>query len=206
MIIGSDFIWLHFPKCAGTTVELALRDLLEGRPDIRFDDIDGVTGYWHHTIAERQSIDPSFDPSGKQVLACLRRLPSWIMSMVTFEATRNEHLVATRDMIVHGRCFDGDYLNRADDYLNLFYSDVDQWIRTEYLADDLAEALDLPVSAVAKALLRHKANVTESYIKEVSFWFTDDDLATLYASNPLWASVEGKIYRDCAPAILRRRG
>ncbi len=125
--------------------------------------------------------------------------------MVIFEATRNENLIATRDMIVHGQCFDGFFVNQADDYLTLFNSDVDQWIRTEYLAEDLAKALDLSVSAVAEALMRHKANVTAPYIKEMSFWFTDDDLTTLYASNPLWASVEERLYGR-APTILRSRG
>lgn len=203
MIIGPDFIWLHFPKCAGTTLELALRDLLKGRPGVKFDDIDGVTGHWHHTIAERQAIDPSFHLRGKRVLACLRRLPSWIMSMVIFEATRNEHMVATRDMIVHGQCFDSGIVNRADDYLDLFNADVHHWIRTEHLAADVATAFDLRHADVAEAMLRHKSNVTPPYIRDTAFWFTDDDLCTLYASNPLWAAVEDRVYGGHAPTSLR---
>ncbi|RUX09709.1 MULTISPECIES: hypothetical protein [unclassified Mesorhizobium] len=204
MIIGPDFIWLHFPKCAGTTLELALRDLLKGRPAIEFDDIDDTTGRWHHTIAERQKADPSFDPSGKRVFACIRRLPSWIVSMATFEATRNEHLVATREMIVRGRCFDGTYVNCADDYMDLFNMDVHHWIRTEYLAGDVAKAFDLPQADVADALLRYKSNVTPPYVRNTGFWFTDEDLDTLYSNNPLWASVEDRVYGGHTPSSLRQ--
>ncbi|MER8747517.1 hypothetical protein NKH54_31470 [Mesorhizobium sp. M1004] len=185
-------------------MELALRDLLKDRPAVKFDDIDDLTGHWHHTIAERQAADPSFDPTGKRVFACIRRLPSWIMSMVVFEATRNKHLVATREMIVRGQCFDGTYVNRADDYIDLFNVDVHHWIRTEYLAADVAKAFDLQQDDVAEALLRYRSNVTPPYIKNTEFWFTDDDLGTLYANNPLWASVEDRVYGGHAPISLRQ--
>ncbi|QND65754.1 hypothetical protein HB777_18790 [Mesorhizobium loti] len=195
MIIGPDFVWLHFPKCAGSSLELALRDLLANRSDIHFDDIDDVSSHWHNSISQRQESNPSFDPSGKLIIACVRRLPSWIISRVQFEATRHDQLVASREMIVSGKFFEpGGEVNSADDYMTL-YSDVSRWIRIENLVEDVASIFDLRADVVATSLAKHTTRVTP-YIKDPKFWFTDDEIANLYASNPLWASVEDRVYGD----------
>lgn len=178
MIVGPDFVWLHFPKCAGTTLDLALRDLLAGRPGIQFDRIDEQSGRWHHSIAERRAEDSRFNVAGKKIICCIRRLPSWLISRTMFEMSRNEHLIPSRDMIAEGRFFAGigNAVNQADEYVGLYYPDVHQWLRTEYLASDVARAFGLDVADVSAALERHRSRVTPTYIKRTEFWFTDEDL------------------------------
>lgn len=206
MIIGPDFVWLHFPKCAGTTLDLALRDLLAGRPGITFDEVDHQSGYWHHTIAERKRADQSFDPSGKRIISCIRRLPSWLMSLVLFEAERNPRHIPTREMIVRGQCYNGSEVNQADFFMDLFSGDVNQWIRIEHLALDVATAFNLDLIDVSEALERHRTNVATTHIRDIAFWFTDHDLATLYDNNPAWASVETRVYGSVGMPLAKLKG
>ena len=206
MIIGPDFVWLHFPKCAGTTLELALRDLLADRPGVQFDEIDEETGHWHHSIAERQAEDPTFDVSGKKVFCCIRRLPSWLLSRTMFELSRNEFLVPSRYMLAEGKFFAGvgNAVNQADEYVELYRDDVHKWLRTEHLASDVSRAFSLDLAAVKAALTKHRTRITPPYVKRVEFWFTDEDLEHLYEANPLWAEVERKVYGTTAPTALRQ--
>lgn len=203
MIIGPDFVWLHMPKCAGSTLELALRHLLRDRPGIQFDEIDEKSGRWHHNIAARKDEDPSFDVTGKRVLCCIRRLPAWVMSRVMFEITRNEHLIPSREMLVKGRCFESDgSVHSADEYIELFCDDVDGWLRVEFLAHDVAHAFNLKLEDVIEAIARYRIRDT-SYVKRTEFWFTDDDLLSLYRANPTWSKLEKRLYGSIAPSALR---
>src|SRR5512138_3887860 len=103
MIISPDFVWLHFPKCAGSAVEGALRILLAGRAGLSFDPIDPSNVIWHHNVAERENYDRSFSLGERRVLCGFRRLPTWLLSRVHFEASRGpHHRTVTRKMLLQG--------------------------------------------------------------------------------------------------------
>ena len=55
MIIGPDFLWLHFPKCAGTLVEKILRVAFGDDPTLEFDPLDPRHVIWHQDVDERQA-------------------------------------------------------------------------------------------------------------------------------------------------------
>lgn len=190
MIVGPDFVWLHFPKCAGTSVEKALAALYGNKPGYQFDEV-GPTAQmiWHDTIAQRMKLDPSFDVGGRKIVACFRRLPTWILSRVHYEAAREPFHKATRDMIVSGRFYENDgFVNHADYYAGIYNTPpVDFWIRTERAAEDLARVLDLPLDTIA-ALMPHE-NRTEH-----SDQLSDDEIDRLYAACPKWAELEKRIY------------
>ncbi|MCI2395569.1 hypothetical protein [Aliiroseovarius sediminis] len=192
MIIGPDFIWLHVPKCAGTAVERALRGTFRGRKDIHFDRVTGKhPAIWHHNIPQRLKHDADFDPSGKRILAGIRRLPKWLLSRVHYEVARSPDQVPTREMLAKGAFFTrtGSVL-QADSVLRRFNTPpVDRWIRDDHLEQDLCEALrinEIKVPRVNETSLK--------YIKDISFWFTPAELKSLYEANPEWAEIEKRLY------------
>jgi len=195
MIIGPDFIWLHFPKCAGTSVEKALRAIYKGKRDYQFDPIGGARPViWHDTLWARRQRDPNFSPGNRRILCCFRRLPSWILSRVHFIATRDERLTPTREMLMAGRFRENNgNINNPDNYLAGFVaSKPTTWLRTEFIASDLATALSLPQSQISKHLPHETHGL--NYIRNVDFWFTPEELRRLYEACPLWAEWEMKIY------------
>jgi hypothetical protein len=196
MIVAPDFVWLHFPKCAGTAIESALALIYKGREDIVFDPIDQNNVIWHHTINEREIYDPSFRLGNRLVISCIRRLPHWVLSKAHFEAARPpKHLVATREMLINGCTYEADgAAHNADVYAQMFSNPrVDRWIRVEHLVEDLSEALNLPESTVQGALaVKNKIKI--DYLKDIRFWFTQEEVSNMYAVNPIWAAIERKVY------------
>lgn len=191
MIIGPDFLWLHFPKCGGVAAESALKTLLAGRPGIQFDEIDNISGVWHDTTEQRQARDPSFSPDGKRIVCGTRRLPSWVLSLAHFEIDRGEK-PPTREMLLRGQVFGGGGRPvKADAMLALFTQrPVHSWIRTEHMADDLARAFDLEGVAIKRE------NEGIKYVRHMPFWFSAEEMAGLYDANPLWRDLERRVYGD----------
>lgn len=198
MVIGSDFIWLHFPKCAGTMTETILRTYLADREDVSFDRVGPKSPViWHDCIAGRTRRDPRFRVGNRRVIANLRRLPHWMISIVHFEHQRTKGALVTR----RGRLLKGEYRARNGkigkaDRLAEKYSlhPVDDWVRAEHLAADLKRVFPgLPDTAADVP----RANEGKyRYIRDLGFWFTPKELGRLYALNPVWAGLEEKVYGD----------
>lgn len=199
MIIGPDFVWLHFPKCGGVAVQSALRKIYEGRSDIAFDDIRDYSNIiWHQNIVAREAYDPSFERGDRKIVCCIRRLPHWLLSRVHFEAERApDHYTATRDMFLRGEFFERNgKTNNADTYVRVYSTPaVTHWVRLEHLGDDLADALEIPADQLIASLKRENATKA-NYIKNLDFWFTAEDLVGLYEANPVWAAIEKRVYGE----------
>lgn len=190
MIIGPDFIWLHLPKCAGTSVEKAIAALYAGRPGYQFDEVGPAAPMiWHDTIDQRTKRNPSFSVGNRKIIACIRRLPAWILSRVHFESRRAPYHRATRDMIVEGRFYEqSGFVNHADYYISLYNSpDVDCWIRTEHLAEDLASALGISVETVSEHLSHENSSAHSDELMP-------EEIECLYDSCPKWAALEERVY------------
>lgn len=205
MIQGQNFVWLHIPKCAGHTVEMALRAGLLGRPDVKFDRRFPEYEGWHDGVMARRVRDQGFDAAGKRIIAGFRRLPHWILSRTHYEVARRPHRCATREMICRGEFFEssGEILS-ADDLLRQYALNsgdppyVDQWIRAEHLHDDFWNAFHDIIGArkifVEWQLGRTRNPTRIDYVRNTSFHFRRDELAELYARNPVWTSVERRLY------------
>ena len=195
MIIGPNFVWLHFPKTAGTATERLLRHFFSARTDVKFDILGVRPVTWHQTIEQRTQIDPAFSITDRTVICGFRRLPAWLMSRTTYEASRAPYRIATRAMIESGQFFENDgTVNHADAYLrNYSRPRVDAWLRSEHLAVDIAKAFGLPESDIRTHL--KVANRSEK-VDDPAFWFTQQQIAALYAQNPLWAALERELYGD----------
>lgn len=199
MIVTENFIWIHFPKCAGTELESVFRAVLGD--GARFDELDPKNVIWHHSVRERMAFDPGFSVGGRRVLACFRRLPHWLLSRVFFEIARSPQLRPTREMLLRGEFFENDGRVRCpDDYIRIYADDVTDWMRTECLEQDFRAVcgglIDLSGHDLA-ALFTRKNRGPLGYVRDPRFHFTPEDLAGLYARNPLWAELERRLYGGC---------
>ena len=198
MVIGENFIWLHLPKCAGTETELVLRRHFEGKAGLAFDEGNPQKVIWHHSIAQRERLDPRFRANGRAVICNIRRLPAWLLSRVHAGKNWRPDLVVTREMLLAGRVFrrDGTMVS-ADDILGRYIvPPVTHWLRTEALAADFVSVFGqyLDVSGIDAASFAQRNMSEVAYIRDVPFWFTGAELAALYRANPAWAAVERAVY------------
>ncbi len=199
MIVGKDFIWLHFPKCAGTETEQILRRNFGHDSSIAFDKIDRWNVIWHHSIPFRKANDRAFDVRGRAVICNIRRLPSWLLSRVHDEKARSPQFVVTREMFTQGKFFRVDgHVMSADDFMKRYTAyPVTHWIRTENFPEDFTAVFSryLDLSGINLATEARRTNVNPmNYIREIEFWFTRDELAMLYRANPVWADMERQVY------------
>ncbi|MGD9544410.1 MAG: hypothetical protein AB7F41_12075 [Methylocystis sp.] len=200
MIIGERFVWLHFPKCAGTEVEGVLRSHFADNSKLLFDSIDNKSSHWHDSITDRQKRDPSFQLEGREVLCCFRRLPYWLLSRIYFEKARSPDLVVTREMFLKGEFFESSkHKGKADQYAKKYTNTpVARWIRTENLVDDFKSVFSqfIDIGNIADTEFVNRNSRRIAYIPDISFYFTTTDLRGLYDSNPVWAEIEKNIYGD----------
>ncbi len=198
MIIGPNFIWLHFPKCAGTRTEQVIRKYYGTDPTLRFDEINPDRVIWHQSVREREEATGE-DLRGRRVICNIRRLPHWIISRVGYEGMRS-NISTPREMFVHG-----SFINRwkeiqnADTILSDFtIVPVDAWIRVDHIVSDFSAAF-APVLDISGINLRRefarKSNETK-FSKESTPWFTSEELTTLYDSCPAWSALEKRLYGE----------
>lgn len=190
MVIGERFVWLHFPKCAGTETEAVLRFV----PGLTHDPLDGPV-IWHHTLQQRREFDPAFRPAQRVTVANFRRLPAWLLSKIHFSQGQGAP-TPSRVLLDLGRFHEPDGSKAScDDFVRAFAPGVRCWLRVEHLAEDMRRVFDglcdLPDLSWA---LQHRNVGVRPYDRDVWGWFDEDQMAALYAANPLWAALERRIY------------
>jgi hypothetical protein len=204
MIIGTDFVWLHFPKCAGTFTEKLIRSIDDGTNNIEYDPIDPGNVIWHQNIPERENVTGKILRE-KAIISNFRRLPFWVISRIQFEKNRSGFEVS-RDLYRMG-CFleRTGSINLADRYLQKYGIPlVNHWIRVEYLKEDFSQ--------VFSKFLSYDFNRYENFFARkinasgweggVKDWFDYEDLVALYSSNPNWARLENRLYGNL---LIRRK-
>lgn len=192
MITGPDFIWLHFPKCAGTETERILRHVFGDNPEMVFDEIDPSNVVWHETVAERKQREP-FDINGRRIIANFRRLPHWALSRFFYERSRSPHVRLTRKQFLSGHFVQRSGRLCHVDWTVARYLEAQRWIRVEHLADDLSDAFSLDPEFVRAAM---KPTNSTDYVRDLEFYFTPSELEGLYAACPKWAALERELYGD----------
>jgi hypothetical protein len=194
MVIGERFAWGHLQKTAGD----ATLGLFRLFPDlVLFSDPRNVEEK-HASFASRHA-----DVEGKLLAANFRRLPDWTLSWAQHRAR-----YATRpegNPVAMNSPHQMVEVPRADKRLSILTGDgqyhIDRWIRMEHLADDfiafvseLTEVTDADRDQIASS---EPVNALE-YDHDISHWFTPEQIRRLYRNNPLWASVEERVYGDLA--------
>lgn len=196
MIIGENFVWLHFPKSAGSFTENLLRKYFILDPEILFDSIDPNNVIWHQRIAQREKL-LHVDLSGKSIICNFRRLPHWIISRVRFETARSGQSVP-KEMYIEGRFLEVNGMESSAERLLERFTErkVSHWIRMEYIEMDFFKAfsnyLDVR-TAVKSSDFTERINASEG-ILNLDKWLNEQEIGQLYESNPAWANLEMELY------------
>lgn len=202
MIVSEDWIWLHMPKCGGTTVEAVLHSQYDTAPGMMFDETGPGRLYSvHDSIANRQAQCPEFDPAGRPVYAVIRRLPHWILSRVHFQLERS---ATGSPQVTRAQLCVGKYrqlprrggparLRSADQTVAKYVDEVTEWMTLEALSADMLRVFGIDMSAMKKE--KTTKNVSPvGYVRDLNFWFRPKEIERLYEANPVWAALEERVY------------
>jgi hypothetical protein len=205
MIYSDDFVWLHFPKCAGVKIEQLFEKYFSNENQIVQDIIDPALFKkisWHDSVADREARDPSFSLGERIVICSFRKLPSWLISRYSFEYHRSPNLNHRPELLIEGRFLEqGGSLNHADNYVRKYLpekilnSDKLRFIRTEYFEHDFklvfGEFLD--ISVIPDWEYQKKVNVSRLVVPEV---IRNELIESeeVYTHCPYWKLVEGFFY------------
>ena len=194
MVIGEQFAWGHLQKTAGD----ATLGLFRLFPElVVYSDPRNVEAK-HASFATRAA-----DVDGKLLASNFRRLPDWTLSWAQHRAR-----YATRPdgkPVPMNSPHQMAEVPRADKRLAILTDDgryhVDRWIRMERLTDDfiafVSELTEVSEADREQIAAAKPVNALE-YDHDVSHWFTPEQIRRLYRNNPLWASVEERLYGDLA--------
>jgi hypothetical protein len=190
MVIGRQFAWAHLPKTAGDAT-LAMFRAVPGL--VNFADPPDSNDK-HMPFFGRED-----EVAGKLLVMNIRRLPSWALSGAQHKA-RHGLFPDYRPVPLESSEEISDRTD-ADDLLRWMTDHgrfgIDRWLRMESLQDDFLSLLDElgELGPEAERAVRSVGRVNEGhYPPELAIRFTADELARLYALNPVWASVERLVY------------
>lgn len=206
MIYSDDFVWLHFPKCAGTKVERLFASYFSNEQGIYQDPV-GIQMeppvLWHDNIARRESRDPNFRLGSRTVICSFRRLPAWLLSRYNYEYQRSPHLNHRPERLLMGRFLGRTgQENHADVIAKNFLprtileSGKLIFLRTEYFELDFKAVFGnyVNVSVIPDWEFAKKENISEdnvpSHIRKQLF----EDQGSLYAKCPYWKMIEDIAY------------
>ena len=206
MIYNDQFVWLHFPKCAGLKIENLFKRYFSDQKGL-FQDPVGVENdpsiAWHDSIYDRVARDPEFDLGERAVICSFRRLPFWLESRYSFEFRRSPNLSHRPELLLKGKFFESTgVLNHADYYARKYLpkpilkSGIVRFVRTEFFESDFKTVFGdfLDISRIPEWEYEVKENVTETCLPEdVKRRLYDNEKKT-YKKCPYWRKVEKIAY------------
>lgn len=196
MIIGTSFVWLHFPKCAGTTTAFTLLQNFNADSSIAFDATGKGDPIWHDTVAERERRS-NVSLRGKNILANIRRLPAYVVSKIHYTESLNPEINHAQEHFVTGQFMESNgFSNSADNLLKHYEANnVEQWLRTEHLQEDFVSVFSRYLNLEGKDLsaLSQKINAND-YTEDLAKRYSRQELERLYRNCPLWAELERRVY------------
>lgn len=206
MIYTDKFVWLHFPKCAGSKTEQLFKKYFSEEDGV-FQDIvnpefDPAIS-WHDTIDERENRDATFKLGSRTVICQFRRLPAWLESKFNFEASRNSNLILKPELLLEGRFPESSgHNNHVDVYINkwlppkILKSSNLKIIRTENFKLDFKMVFSqfIDISRIPEweydKLVNSSTSILPSDIKHKLY----NNKAELYEKCPRWSLVEEMAY------------
>lgn len=196
MIIGEDFVWLHFPKCAGTFTEKLLKQVVPVGQLIEFDPIDPNNIIWHQNVPQREKMT-KVDLSSKNIICNFRRLPGWIISRIIYEKERSGY-VATKELYSVGNFLNENGVQRNADSIVRRYTTrrINHWIRTENIEEDFIRVFSKYIKftpSLDSSDFQRRVNSSD-WGNDIHHWFSGEDLIKLYNSCPVWSEFEREVY------------
>jgi hypothetical protein len=207
MIYSDDFVWLHFPKCAGTKIENLFKTYYSSDKRIFQDVVDpriDPLATWHDSISDREQRDPHFVLGDKMVICSFRRLPNWLESRYSFEVQRSPYLKHQPELLLEGKFLEpGGFQNHADFYatkyfpLSILNSDKIRFIRTEFFESDFKRVFGefLDVKIIPDREFYKKANTSWSTLPRKIRKQLFQNQQRVYEKCPYWKAAEDVAYR-----------
>ncbi|MFN0112772.1 MAG: hypothetical protein ACKVZH_28265 [Blastocatellia bacterium] len=205
MIYTHQFVWLHFPKCAGTKIEQLFKTYFSDHQAVFQDVIDHNDSIyaWHDSIAEREARDPSFKLGSRIVICSYRKLSSWLESRYNFEAQRSPHLSHNPEMLLEGQFWEAQgFVNHADVYIEKYLPDSllksgnVRFLRTEFFEQDFkslfGEFLDL--SSIPDWEYRSMENASKKHLPDSIKEQLYANQKAVYEKCPAWRAVDEIVY------------
>lgn len=204
MIYNDKFVWLHFPKCAGTKIENIFNTYFSNQVNLHLDPVgvknDPTIG-WHDSISEREAKNKGFKLGGRDVVVSVRRLPSWLVSRFCFELKRSPGLPHNKQNLLEGRFLEANgYENNADYYMHkyipeqIFASNKVLFLRTEFFEEDFKAIFSnyVDIDIIPNDVYRTHVNSSESclpveFVKKIN----SSDYSE---AAPYWCKVEKMAY------------
>lgn len=206
MIYSEKFVWLHFPKCAGTKIEVLFKKYYSSDKRIIQDPFDpqiDPLATWHDSISDRETRDPTFILGDRVVICSFRKLPSWLESRYSFELQRSPQLKRRPELLLEGKFLepDGNEIH-ADFYARKYVpeqiltSGKLRFIRTEHFASDFKSIFGefLDIAIIPNWEFRYRVNSSQSAIPNVMRKRLLKTQQELYKKCPYWRRVEAIAY------------
>lgn len=189
MIEHEKFVYIHFPKTAGSKVG----EILTSIPGaIRNPE------HHHYSIEDRKRADPNWEVGDRTVVIGFRRLPSWLLSRYSFEAYRTPDRNQEPQLLETGRFIEENGVQGYADWYAIQWISPDvykgyniKFLRQEYLAQDF-KAIFSDVIDTSTIDLGSKINSVKPDIEGASMIALNQ--ANIYRNCPYWAGLEFIIY------------
>lgn len=195
MVIGEKFAWGHIPKTGGDATRAFFKTITELK--LQFGPIDSKK---HRNFVQA-------GVTNKILALNIRRLPSLILSRVfELNAGHGVPLPNFKDIIKpHYRLpeqFKAQHYNLGDSWIKNYTDrgrlDIKYWLRCEHLVDDfigfITHFTPINKSALAKRLEKCKTKRKRKYNHNIHDYWSSADIVQIYNNNPLWATIEEKVY------------
>ncbi len=201
MVIGEYFVWAHLPKTAGVSTR-AMFDVLT---NLKMNADDYGYRKQHDSFQHREKVKGLDLTRSRKRIMNIRRLPHYLISNRLFYYDRYGNSF-TRQELMDGYIQLSDSPKEHLDHLleRMMGGRVDYWIRQENLADDFIKVMRnfVEISAEQEEQIRNlpRKNMNRGEVrgmgneKKLEFWLTPADIAHLYSTCPLWASIEKEVY------------
>lgn len=207
MIYSEDFVWLHFPKCAGTKIESIFRTYYSSNRKFFQDTVDpriDPSGTWHDSITEREKRDSSFTLGNRTIICSFRKLPYWLESRYSFEVQRSPGLNHRPERLLEGKFLEPDGLEiHADFYAQKYVPDHIltssrlRFVRTEHFESDFKSIFGefLDVEIIPGWEFSKRINISQSAVPDKIKEQLLQQHQEVYAKCPYWKKVEDIAYR-----------
>ncbi len=207
MIYSEDFVWLHFPKCAGTKIEHLFKTYYSNNKRITQDTVDPQANpqiTWHDSIADREKRDRNFLLGNRVVVCSFRKLPTWLESRYSFEVHRNPEFNHQPALLLEGKFLEQNGReNHADFYAkkyvpdHLLTSSRLRFVRTEHFESDFKRIFGefLDVNIIPNWEFNRRINTSQSAVPDTIRNQLLNQQQEVYEKCPYWKKVEDVAYR-----------
>lgn len=206
MIYNHKFVWLHFPKCAGSKIEQLFKTYLSNQEGIFQDVIEPETDFtvsWHDSVSDREARDPTFNLGDRVIVCSVRKLAPWLESRYNFEVQRNPHLPHRPASLLEGKFLEANGMeNHADVYIqkylpsSILKSGKVRFLRTEFFERDFksifGEFLDL--SRIPDWEYQSLVNASNKHLPASVKSRLYENQKHVYEHCPAWRLVDEMVY------------